>query len=65
MIINFWHYLRKNNGNPKQEISAWEQEHIELLLEIAPDEFDVLHYGAAAELRVKKERTDDIIVYAC
>lgn len=38
----------------EQEISAWEQEHIELLKEIAPDEFDILHYGAIAELKVIK-----------
>jgi len=27
---------------------------MELLNEIAPAEFDILHYGAIAELRVKK-----------
>ena len=37
----------------KEELSAWEQEHIRLLSEIAPAEFDVLHYGAMAELRKK------------
>ena len=37
-----------------QEISAWEQEHIKLLHEIAPAEFDILHYGAIAELKVIK-----------
>lgn len=37
----------------KEEISAWEQEHIKLLSEIAPAEFDVLHYGAMAELKKK------------
>jgi cyclopropane fatty-acyl-phospholipid synthase-like methyltransferase len=36
------------------EIDLWEQEHIKLLDEIAPEEFDVLHYGAMAELRVRK-----------
>lgn len=35
----------------KQEISMWEQEHKKLLMEIAPNEFDVLHYGAISELR--------------
>lgn len=34
----------------EQEISAWEQEHIKLLDEIAPAEFKILHYGAIAEL---------------
>ncbi|MGM9552488.1 MAG: class I SAM-dependent methyltransferase [Clostridia bacterium] len=38
----------------EREISLWEQEHIKLLAEIAPREFDVLHYGAIAELKVKK-----------
>lgn len=34
-----------------EEIAAWEQEHIKLLSEIAPDTFDILHYGAIAELK--------------
>lgn len=33
------------------EISKWEKEHMELLKQIAPEEFDIVHYGAAAELR--------------
>lgn len=36
-----------------KEIVAWEQEHIQLLTEIAPLEFDILHYAAIAELRKK------------
>lgn len=35
----------------KKEVSMWEQEHIKLLEHIAPEEFDVLHYGAIAELK--------------
>lgn len=35
----------------EREISMWEQEHKKLLEEIAPNEFDVLHYGAISELR--------------
>ena len=35
----------------EDEINAWEQEHTKLLSEIAPDEFDVLHYAAIAELK--------------
>lgn len=35
------------------EINAWEQEHIKLLSEIAPSEFNILHYGAIAELKKK------------
>ena len=35
----------------EEEIKKWEQEHIKLLSEIAPDEFDVLHYAAIAELK--------------
>ncbi|MBQ8356572.1 MAG: class I SAM-dependent methyltransferase [Clostridia bacterium] len=37
-----------------EELSCWEREHIELLNRIAPDHFEVLHYAALAELRVKK-----------
>lgn len=36
------------------EIAAWEQEHRKLLSEIAPEEFDIQHYMAIAELRVVK-----------
>lgn len=35
-------------------LKEWDKEHRELLKRIAPDEFDVLHYAALAELRVKK-----------
>ncbi|MCM1499862.1 MAG: class I SAM-dependent methyltransferase [Clostridium sp.] len=38
----------------EEEIAQWEQEHQKLLAEIAPQEFDVLHYGAIAELRKKQ-----------
>lgn len=38
----------------EEEINAWEKEHIKLLSEIAPSEFDILHYGAVAELKVIK-----------
>ena len=38
----------------EQEISAWEQEHRKMLAEIAPEKFDILHYGAIAELKVIK-----------
>lgn len=37
-----------------REISSWEREHLALLREIAPAEFDILHYGAIAELKVRK-----------
>ena len=37
----------------QQEIEMWEEEHRKLLAEIAPAEFEVLHYGAIAELRKK------------
>ena len=36
------------------EIALWEQEHMKLLSEIAPQEFDILHYAAIAELKAKK-----------
>ena len=35
----------------EDEINAWEQEHLKLLSEIAPEEFDVLHYAAIAEMK--------------
>ena len=35
----------------EDEVNAWEQEHLKLLSEIAPEEFDVLHYAAIAELK--------------
>lgn len=34
-----------------KEILMWEQEHRTLLEHIAPNEFDILHYGAIAELK--------------
>lgn len=37
----------------EEEIAAWEQEHRKLLAETAPAEFNVLHYGAIAELKKK------------
>lgn len=36
------------------EIAVWEDEHRRLLAETAPAEFDVLHYGAIAELKRKQ-----------
>lgn len=35
----------------KEEIAAWESEHIKMLTEIAPNEFDIRHFGAIAELK--------------
>ena len=35
----------------EKEISMWEQEHMTLLGQIAPNEFDILHYAAIAELK--------------
>ena len=34
-----------------KEISMWEQEHGTLLGQIAPNEFDSLHYAAITELK--------------
>lgn len=34
-----------------KEISRWEQEHKTLLEQIAPDQFDILHYGAIVQLK--------------
>ena len=38
----------------EKELQAWETEHRKLLAEIAPEEFDVKHYAALAELQVRK-----------
>lgn len=37
-----------------EEIAKWETEHKTLLQKIASDEFDVLHYAALAELKIKE-----------
>lgn len=36
---------------PEEKIKAWEREHLKLLSETAPEEFDILHYAATAELK--------------
>lgn len=38
----------------KKDIMKWEKDHMKLLDEIAPDEFEVLHYAALAVLKVRK-----------
>lgn len=35
------------------EVNRWETEHLAMLEKTAPDEFDILHYGAIAELKKK------------
>lgn len=37
----------------EDEIVRWEQEHRALLEKIAPEEFDIMHYAAIAELKKK------------
>ncbi len=37
----------------EKEIASWEEEHKKMLNQTAPEEFDILHYAAIAELRVK------------
>ena len=37
-----------------EEIQSWEKEHLELLEKIAPEEFEILHYAAIAELKKKE-----------
>lgn len=39
---------------PEEKIIAWEREHLDLLSETAPEEFDILHYAASAELKKRK-----------
>lgn len=36
-----------------EEVEKWEREHLELLEKITPEEFEVLHYAAIAELKKK------------
>lgn len=36
-----------------EEVARWEKEHVELLEQIAPEEFEVLHYAAMVEMRKK------------
>lgn len=36
-----------------KEIELWENEHLKLLHEIAPDEFDILHYTAILDIKAK------------
>lgn len=36
-----------------EEIENWEREHLRMLRENAPEEFDVLNFAAMAELRKK------------
>ncbi len=38
----------------ERELAQWDRKHRALLAEIAPAEFEVLHYAAVAELKVKK-----------
>lgn len=38
----------------EEEVSAWETEHKKMLKETAPAEFDILHYGAIAVLKLSK-----------
>lgn len=37
-----------------KELESWDKEHRELLEKIAPEEFEILHYAALVELKVKK-----------
>ncbi len=37
-----------------EELADWEKEHMALLDKIAPDSFEILHYAAMAELKVRK-----------
>lgn len=38
----------------RQELEKWEFEHIKMLSEIAPEEFDVKHYAALVELQARE-----------
>lgn len=41
----------------EKEISSWEREHKKLLNQIAPNEFDILHYGAIAQIKKNEKRS--------
>lgn len=41
----------------EEEIAEWEQEHLQLLADMAPEEFDIQHYVALAQLRVIKQES--------
>ena len=51
-----WSIARRfvNRGYDLEELQSWEAEHLKMLLEIAPEEFDIKHYAALAELEVRK-----------
>ena len=38
----------------KEELKEWEAEHLKMLSEIAPEEFDIKHYAALVELQAQK-----------
>ena len=38
---------------PLEQVKAWEKEHRALLEQIAPEKFEILHYGAIAGLQVR------------
>lgn len=40
---------------PENEIASFEQEHLELLEKIAPEQFSILHYAAMTILKPKKK----------
>lgn len=39
----------------EENLRSWEAEHIKMLLQIAPEEFDIKHYAVLMELEVRKE----------
>ena len=41
----------------EEDFHRWESEPRKLLFEIAPEQFDILHYGAIAQLK-RREITD-------
>ena len=38
----------------EEELQSWETKHLKLLSEIALEEFDIKHYAALVELKVRK-----------
>ena len=60
------HFTRENwNGRMKacrgtgaslseKDLALWEQEHMDMLKQLAPEEFNVLHYAAVAELKKRR-----------
>ena len=39
----------------EEELKGWDNEHMQMLMDTAPEEFTLKHYVSIAELQVKKD----------